>query len=361
MKSKTTAVILSGGKNSRMNYNTKAFLEIAGSTFIEKILENLNGFKEIMISCNDLELYKKFKDRCTLVSDEIKDIGPIGGLYSIFKSTDADRVFIVAADMPFVNNSIINSICSIDFNADALVACADGREQPLFAVYKKSILANIEKLINLKIYKMKSLLKESEISYFYIDDKKYLSNINTPEEYKNLTVPKKPTIVNVVASCSNSGKTTLIEGIIKELKKKDYIISTIKHDVHGFDIDKKGKDTYKHRMAGADNVSISSKERFALIRELKSELTLEQIIKSMPNSDFIIVEGYKNSNLRKIEVFREGVSEKIITPKDILIAIATDDENLDSDVEIVNLNDYETIACLIERERFYVHTRNYNK
>ncbi|MGL5615991.1 MAG: molybdopterin-guanine dinucleotide biosynthesis protein B [Sarcina sp.] len=160
--------------------------------------------------------------------------------------------------------------------------------------------------------------------------------------------------MNIVGSGSNTGKTTLIEVVIKELKDKGYTVSTIKHDVHGFDIDKEGKDTYRHRMAGADNVSISSENRFALIRELKKEITVEEIIEFMPKTDFIIVEGYKNSNLRKIEVFREGFSKKIITSKDKLIAIATDDVKLSyEDVSVIGINDYKSIVKLIEKEAKY--------
>lgn len=352
MRSKMVAAILSGGKNSRMNYKTKAFLDVNGKKFIEKILDNINGFQEVLISCNDLELYKEFRDNCRLISDVKKDIGPIGGLYSILKNTEAEKVFVVASDMPFVDYRIINSMCEIEFEADILVACVRGKVEPLFAIYKKSTLSLIEESIENKDYKMMNLIKKSTSSYFYIDNEVTVSNINTPEEYENITLAKKTTIINIVASCSNSGKTTLIEGVIRELKKRNYTISTIKHDVHGFDIDKKGKDTYRHRMAGADNVSISSKNRFALIRELENELELSEIIESIPKTDFIIVEGYKNSDLRKIEVYRKGVSEKIITPKDKLIVLATDDECLKFDGKIADINDYEAIADLIEKERY---------
>ena len=101
---------------------------------------------------------------------------------------------------------------------------------------------------------------------------------------------------------SNVGKTLLIENLIKELKSRGYSIATIKHDVHGFDIDKKGKDTYKHREAGAETVVISSKNRFAMIKELHEEIELSDIIKMLMDKDIILVEGYKNSNLRKIEL-----------------------------------------------------------
>ena len=158
-------------------------------------------------------------------------------------------------------------------------------------------------------------------------------------------------VVNIVGSSSNVGKTYLLEGLIKELKLRGYSIATIKHDVHGFDIDKKGKDTYKHREAGSETVIISSKNRFAMIKELEEETELNDIIKMVQDKDIILIEGYKKSNLRKIEVFREGVSEKIITPKNKLIAIASD-TNLDiSDIIIVDKENYKKLADLIEKER----------
>lgn len=356
MKSETTAVILSGGKNSRMNYKTKAFLDINGKTFIEKRIEKLDGFKEIIISCNDFELYSGFTDKCKLVADIQKDIGPMGGIYSILKQTQAEKIFVVAADMPFINSDVIDTMTAMEFSGDALVVCSNGYIEPLIAIYKISILDKLEELIANGDYKLMNLINGVKTSYFYVKDDKTLRNINTPEDYSNLMnemnnmTLKKPTVINIVASCSNSGKTTLIEGLIKKLKAKKYTVSTIKHDVHGFDIDKKGKDTYKHRMAGADNVSISSRNRFALIRELSEELPLENIINEMPPSDFIIVEGYKNSKYRKIEVFRKGVSKSIITEKNNLIAVVTDQEDLKVDGIIVKLNDYDTIVQLIEEE-----------
>ena len=125
-------------------------------------------------------------------------------------------------------------------------------------------------------------------------------------------------IVNVVASCSNTGKTVLIEGLIKELKNRGYTVATIKHDVHGFDIDKEGKDTWRHRKAGAEAVIISSKERMALIREVQEEIPLE-----------------------------EGISKKIITPKEKLIGVASDVSLSLEGIRVVDLNNYEEIANLV--------------
>lgn len=157
-------------------------------------------------------------------------------------------------------------------------------------------------------------------------------------------------VVNIVGSSSNVGKTYLLEGLIKELKFRGYSIATIKHDVHGFDIDKRGKDTYKHRKAGSETVIISSKNRLAMIKELKEETELNDIIKMVLDKDIILVEGYKNSNLRKIEVFRSGVSNKIITPIEKIIAVASDIDIEDYNLTVVNKEDYKRLADLIEKE-----------
>ena len=140
-------------------------------------------------------------------------------------------------------------------------------------------------------------------------------------------------VINIVGYSSNVGKTLLIENLIKELKSRGYSIATIKHDVHGFDIDKKGKDTYKHREAGAETVVISSKNRFAMIKELNEEIEFNDIIKLLLDKDIILVEGYKN-----------------ITPKEKIIAVASDiNLNLEN-IKVIDKNSIKELADLIEKE-----------
>ena len=167
-------------------------------------------------------------------------------------------------------------------------------------------------------------------------------------------------VINIVGCGSNVGKTFVIQGIIRELKLRGYSVATIKHDVHGFDIDKKGKDTYKHREAGAETVIISSKNRLAMIKELEEEIELNEVIRLVKDKDIILVEGYKKSNLRKIEVNRNGISENIITPKDKLIAIASDAVLDINDVDIINKEDYKELVNLIEKEEEFNFENNYN-
>lgn len=352
MKLKASAIILSGGKNSRMNYKTKAFLTINREYFLERIIRSVDKLENIIISCNNFDLYKDYRENVILVEDEYKDIGPIGGIYSALKIIKNDRAIVIAADMPFINSDIVNTLVEIDFKGDALIPIVNGKEQPLCGVYKRSSLEKIHNEILKENYKMKEILKKLEVTYIMINDSKVMTNINTPEEYKDIIKKNsKGTVINVVASCSNVGKTTVIVGLIKELKKRGYSIATIKHDVHGFDIDKEGKDTYKHRIAGAESVCISSKDRFAMIKDVKEEVPLDKIISAVKDYDFIIVEGYKNSNLRKIEVARKKMGTEIITNKDLLIALASDFNPPIEGIKTIDINDYSALADIVEEEK----------
>ena len=97
-----------------------------------------------------------------------------------------------------------------------------------------------------------------------------------------------------------------------------------------------------------------------MIKELEEEIELNEVIRLVKDKDIILVEGYKKSNLRKIEVYRNGISENIITPKDKLIAVASDIELDISDVDVINKEDYKELVNLIEKEEEFNFENNYN-
>lgn len=123
---------------------------------------------------------------------------------------------------------------------------------------------------------------------------------------------------------ANSGKTTYLEKLIAEMKRRGYKIGVIKHDVHGFDIDIPGKDSWRHAQAGADVVCISSPVKTAVIRRVDREMTLPELARDIGEMDIIFTEGYKRQGLLKIEVFREAVSPAPVCPRDELLALVSD-------------------------------------
>jgi molybdopterin-guanine dinucleotide biosynthesis protein B len=125
---------------------------------------------------------------------------------------------------------------------------------------------------------------------------------------------------------SGCGKTTLIEKVIPLLTEKGYNVSTVKHDAHDFQMDKEGKDTWRHKKAGARAILISNKEKYAMICDVDKEKSIEELTAMLPDyTDIIIAEGFKKELQKKIEVFRSGYSTKLQCAEDEnLIAIATD-------------------------------------
>ena len=130
-------------------------------------------------------------------------------------------------------------------------------------------------------------------------------------------------IVSVVGK-SGSGKTTFLEKLLPELKRRGYRVATVKHDTHGFDIDHPGKDSWRHAQAGADAVIISSPQRLAFIQRLDEEMPLDEIAEHVQDVDIIITEGYKRGNKPKIEISRRARSTELLCNEEELIAIVTD-------------------------------------
>lgn len=154
-------------------------------------------------------------------------------------------------------------------------------------------------------------------------------------------------VVSIVGK-SDSGKTTLICGLLPELKRRGYKVATIKHDVHGFDLDKPGKDTWKHAQAGADTVVISSPWKVAMIEKVEVELTLDEVIEKIDHVDLILTEGFKRNSKPKIEIFRSSVHDgPLCTAEDNLLAIASDIRP-DLGVPVFSTDDYSGMADLIE-------------
>jgi molybdopterin-guanine dinucleotide biosynthesis protein MobB len=143
---------------------------------------------------------------------------------------------------------------------------------------------------------------------------------------------------------SGSGKTTLIEKLIPELKAQGLRVATIKHHAHpGFDIDKPGKDTWRHAQAGSDIVIIAAPDKIATIEKLEQERSLDEILSQIQGVDIIITEGYKRAGKPSLEIVRLEQGISIISSSDQLRAIATD-TTVELTVPQFDLNDAPGIA-----------------
>jgi len=157
-------------------------------------------------------------------------------------------------------------------------------------------------------------------------------------------------IISIVGK-SDSGKTTLIEKLVPELTRRGYRIATVKHDVHGFEVDREGKDSWRHKKAGAHTVVISSPAKAALIRDVERDLSLGEIRdKLIRDVDLILSEGYKRDVQPKIEIFRkEKHQELLCTRGDNLIAIVSD-RTFNVGVPCFDLEDMKGLSSFIEEK-----------
>lgn len=155
-----------------------------------------------------------------------------------------------------------------------------------------------------------------------------------------------------VIGWKNAGKTGLMERLVTEITARGFRVSTVKHAHHTFDVDHPGRDSYRHREAGATEVLLASRNRFALMHELRDEdePTLSELLVHLAPVDLVLIEGYKRDSHPKIEAFRAEPANPLIAPDDPTIRAVAADCDLDLDRPVFDLNDTVAIADFILSE-----------
>jgi len=152
-----------------------------------------------------------------------------------------------------------------------------------------------------------------------------------------------------VTGWKNSGKTGLMERLITEFTARGLSVSSIKHAHHSFDIDHPGRDSYRHRDAGARQVLLASRNRWALMHELRDEdePSLGDLLKQLSPVDLVLIEGYKRDRHPKIEAHRKETGQPLIAPEDETIVAVASDTSVSVDRPVLDLNDTAAIANFI--------------
>ena len=153
-----------------------------------------------------------------------------------------------------------------------------------------------------------------------------------------------------LAGWSGSGKTTLMTALIPEFVARGISVSTLKHAHHAFDVDQPGKDSWRHRQAGAHEVLVSSQNRWALMHELRGapEPSFEELVRRISPVDLLLIEGFKRHPHPKIEVYRPSLGKPPLHPEDpYVVAIASDEMLPELGLPCLPLSDAHAIAAFV--------------
>jgi len=155
-------------------------------------------------------------------------------------------------------------------------------------------------------------------------------------------------VVSVVGK-SDSGKTTVMEGLIRALTARGHRVATVKHHVHEVDIDVPGKDSWRHAHAGAVTTMISAPTQFAVVRSTDRDRTLDELVEAAADADILLTEGFQRAGDVKVEVSRRARSADLVNDPATLFALVTDNPDFESGgARVFRLDDTEGLATLVE-------------
>jgi molybdopterin-guanine dinucleotide biosynthesis protein B/molybdopterin-guanine dinucleotide biosynthesis protein len=350
-----TGILLAGGQSRRMGKD-KALLKLNGLTLFERSLRLLEQF------CKPILIAGERPDLARPDIPALADIYPgsaLGGLYTGLRTAATDWIFVVPCDMPYPSPEIAQCLLAKRDGCDAVVPRTAAGFEPVFALYHKNCLPVMEQMLEAGQYRIYDFYQRIAIRFLDTPElpsgwRRALININTPEQLATLKEKElmAPPVVSIVAK-SGTGKTTLLEKLITEMKNRGYRIGAIKHDAHSFSIDHEGKDSWRLTQAGADTMLITSPAKVAMVKQnpANQEPPLTETIAAYCGDlDIVLSEGFKRSNLPKIEVHRKERSERLLCRGEeydsMLIAVATDSP-LELDVPVYAINDAAGLCDLI--------------
>ena len=360
-------VILAGGKGRRMGGKEKALVPLLDRPLLSYVLESISGqVAPIALNINtSLDKFNKFGYQ--IIEDPIKGhLGPLAGILASLNwahTLNHKWVLTLPCDTPFLPKNIVEEMIKVksnDLSLDLVIARSKGYNHPVIALWKSELKSKLRIALEEGVRKIDLFTANLKIGYVDFDSRKNIqfdpfTNLNSPLDliHAQQILGKLPLFFGL-AGWSGSGKTTLCTKLIENFTKIGIKVGTLKHAHHKFELDKPGKDSFNLRKAGSRPMIISSKERFALIQENdeNEEKSLFQMLEMFAKDpiqkcDLIIVEGFKNEPIPKIEVYRKIIGKPELYKEDKnIFAIATDTK-INSSIPILDLNKVNSISDYI--------------
>ena len=355
-------MVLAGGQSTRMGE--------------DKTLKRLGGRPLALLTAQKLS-----KQTCSVFINTSKDTldslgyvrivdaleglhGPLSGILAGLRHVastlpEATHMAVVPADSPFFPGDLVARLAAaITSPTEIAMAAYAGDPEPAFALWPVAIAQALETwLANTPRRAIRAFAQTQSVRLvdFVSEPSHSFFNINTPRDFERarslVGLGARPKILGV-SGWKNSGKTGLTVRLVSELIARGYKVSTIKHAHHDFDIDKVGADSFRHRQAGAHEVTIVSGTRYAIMHELRGapEPSFEEVLSRLAPCDIVIIEGYKREPVPKIEARRlEAKNHTPLAPSDPhIVAIAADHPVAESKLPVFDLDDTKAIADFAE-------------
>jgi molybdopterin-guanine dinucleotide biosynthesis protein len=375
-RSDVTLALLAGGLSTRMGED-KAFAPFQGGTLLEW-MRDLTAplFPHVFVVAREPA---RFHDLgIPVVNDALPEIGSAVGVYSAVLASPTERVICLACDMPFVTPRLLWALADGSTGLDVFVPRHGDYLQPLCAVYSKGTLDAYREFIVSGGRRIVDIYPDLNMDYLDIDDGRFgdpaklFVNMNTPVDLEaarraledggegGWRAALQPRIQAFMDTCplpivsfigkKKSGKTTVVLGVIRELRSRGYRVAALKHDTHGFEVDIPGTDSYRFREMGAEVVGISSPDKYVWVNSCREEPPLGELARQIREPvDLIITEGFKRQDAPKIEVSRRARSTELVSTPDELIGITSDQRFPDYRVPQFALDDFRGLADLLEK------------
>jgi molybdopterin-guanine dinucleotide biosynthesis protein MobB/molybdenum cofactor guanylyltransferase len=356
-------MVLAGGRSTRMGED-KAAKRLAGKSLAQMAAVRLSGqASPVFINSRNAALAGLGFDLLpdTIEGQEGPLAGILAGLEHVASSRpEASHLAVVPADAPFFPETLITRLAATINGPDTLAMAAYcGDPEPAFALWPVSVAPRLRHWLetggNRAIRAFATTCQVRLIDF--VDGPSHtFFNVNRPRDFERardlMGLGKAPKILGI-SGWKNSGKTGLTVRLVEELTARGYRVSTIKHAHHDFDIDKVGADSFRHRQAGAHEVTIVSGTRYAIMHELRGnpEPAFEEVLSRLAPCDIVVIEGYKREPVPKIEARRlEAKSRVPLAPEDPhIVAIAADHVVEDAGLPVFDLDDTMALADFAER------------
>lgn len=348
-------VLLAGGEARRLGADKRG-LRLGGATLLERNLALLQElFPQVAISLREGQDLGAGGDAAgAQVLTDTWTGSPLAAIVTALDHFGAP-IFVLACDLALAERQAIAQVLEAFRGVDVALPIVDDKLEPLHAVYGPACLAPMRRLVERGHHRVVEVFPDVRVATVPFPSASPFFNINHPEDYEQVlrreverlvldeavrlqqpstareTSPaagpshSRPALVAIVGK-SGSGKTTLIEALLPELKRLGLSVGAVKHDVHGFEIDTPGKDSWRHGRAGADAYVIAGPNRLAYVRALSGELPLAEIARRyFADVDLVVAEGYKRQAPHRIEVFRRdaGHADPLCAPGES-VALVTD-------------------------------------